>query len=385
MASHKSADASLQAGDLFASAGIQLPTAPRPPGSRSKEEKASAAVLARRNESQILAFTPRDFVLCCLPLQQPAEHILGPDGKPVVEREVPRKNGRVQRFYKHTLSTSWVRRNGHTELRLTTDHPEVGLPFGEDLLTLIWLVTAFNAAGCPEDNILRFRSASDVLRSFRRELTGSAFLRLRESLERLMAVTVRITETSSDPRQMRTGRYGILRSIDAFIGHPNQTTLWQNVIEFDHGFARDMRENRIPIDWQSLLALASASRHLYVWEAWRSFRAREKGEKEVYIPVFKPGGLWEQLGSEVEDAGKRRQCIRKWHSDVLRVWPECPNTLMKDASALIVRPAEAVGDNSKLELPGVSRRPPVPLLSADQRAAMKPTLQLVRTDSDDQE
>ncbi|RKH92984.1 replication protein RepA [Corallococcus sp. AB038B] len=371
-------------GDLFEAAGVEVPSLPRIAGrTKTDATNAAAALIARRHDSQLLAFTPRDFILCCLPLQQPAERVLDATGQPVIAEERATAGGKVKRAYQRKLSTSWIRRNGSAELRLTTDQPDVGLPFGEDLLTLCWLVTAFNAAGCPEDNRLRFRSSADVLTAFNLQHSGSAFRRLRDSLARLMAVTVRVTMHTDDPRQLKTSRYNLIRTLDAFVGHPNQHALWQNVVELDHHFAQDLREHRVPIDWHSLLALSAASRHLYVWEAWRSYRVHSEGRKEVNISLFKPGGLWDQLGSEAESPGKRKQSIRKWHAEVLRVWPECPNRLTKDAEQLIVRPAQAVSENAKLILPGISRTPPVALLSEEARAAMKPTLRLRRLPSND--
>lgn len=310
------------------------------------------AVLARRDAEQLLAFTPRDFVLFGLPYQQPVTAEADPSGT-VVRRRL----------------TTYERRNGSRVFKLIGD-AELGLPYGQDRLLVIWLATAFKAAGQPADNVIRFRAASDILRAF--DLppnSGFSFARLRDGLRRLHATTYLANDTADEKRSLMLRRYQLMASADLWFestSHPNQATLWQNRIQLDPAFAADLRSQAVPVDLNSIRALKAnpAALDLYVWQAHRSWRIRAEAAGEVRIRVFGPGGLLEQLGSQVTSVRKARQLVRQWHRDVQTVWPECPNRLTTDGDYLVLRGADAVRD-AKLELPGVTPRPPVPLVGRD--------------------
>lgn len=125
------------------------------------------AVVARSERKQDLGFSPRDFVLCGLPL-------------------------------KRQVGTVYKRRNGNLLLKVVAD-PDAGLPFGQDRLLPIWLATAFKVAGEPEDNTIRFRSAHDILRAFELPNSGLEFRRLAE----------RFAGCSGLPSSPRISRLGV--------------------------------------------------------------------------------------------------------------------------------------------------------------------------------
>ena len=123
------------------------PTLPPPPQmpKKTKKKEPSLRLVHRVNQviqareayplGQELGFCGREFVLCGLPYRKPQ-------------------------------ALKYERRNGSFVLKITGD-PDFGVPYGQDRLLPIWLATAFYQMGCPSDNRIRFRWASDLVRAFR--------------------------------------------------------------------------------------------------------------------------------------------------------------------------------------------------------------------------
>lgn len=298
---------------------------------RNRGELAARAIEARRDGAQDLGFAARDFVMCGLP-------------------------------YKRSQSSVYERRNGNFVLRVVGD-PRVGLPFGEDRLIPIWLATAFQAMGRPDDNVIRFRCATDILRVFGLPLNGTQRARLRERIARVFGATYFVEDTSRGKEGLRAEKYSLIRSVDLWFHHRehlNQYTLWNNVIELDATFAADLRRGSVPIDLDGVRALKAnpAALDLYVWEAWRSFRLAASGRRDAEVPLFGDVGLIAQLGSEAKRPRKAKELLKRAHQLVRSVWPDCPNEIIGDV--LLVRPALAIRKGGKLSLEGVTDRPPPP-------------------------
>jgi hypothetical protein len=105
--------------------------------SKRKLREVEGMELVRRNReqgTQTLCFSSRPFVLCGLPVRQL------PQGQLIYER-----------------------RNGHFLLQIT-GHPEYGVPFGQDRIVPIFLATL---AVQQKSQVIRFRSASEMLETFR--------------------------------------------------------------------------------------------------------------------------------------------------------------------------------------------------------------------------
>lgn len=292
---------------------------------------------ARQLKELALGYCVREFVLCGLPY------------KPIKEREFVRQNG---------------------DLRLTViGDSELGVPYGQDRLILIWLSTAFQAAGKPAHNRIYFRSASDILRALGLPIDGHERKLLRERLERVFKATyvVEYREKQKDGSVIWVAkRYQLISEIKLWFQrseHGNQYTLeeeWPNFIELDPHFAEDLRTRSLPIDLNTAIALkrSPAVLDFYAWQAWRSYRLYKNKQKELRVPIFGPYGLWKQFGSVATEKIYIKRLLRRWQKELLKYWPECPNELTSDAEWLIVRPAIAVPQHTKLSIPGVRRKPP---------------------------
>lgn len=291
---------------------------------------------SRQLKELSLGYCAREFVLCGLPY------------KPIKEKEFVRQNG---------------------DFRLKVLGGELGVPYGQDRLIPIWLASAFQASGKPAHNRIYFRSASDILRAFDLPINGREMQLLRERLERVFQATY-VAEYKEKQDNGTTlwaaRRYQLIRAVKLWFQRnepENQHTLdvlWPNFIELDPYFAQDLRERSLPIDLNTIRALkrSPAVLDFYAWQAWRSYRVLKNKGKEIRVPVFGPYGLWEQFGSISTEERYIKRLLRRWQTDLLKYWPECPNRLTPNAEWLVVRPALAVPRDTKMTIPGVVRRPP---------------------------
>ncbi len=321
---------------------------PTPSTTRQKNRVArlTQAIEARADHEQSLGFCVRDFVLCSLP-------------------------------YKRQAGNFYERKNGSLLFQVVA-HPKYGLPFGQDRLIPIWLASAFQAMGKPEDNTIRFSCASDLLRAFGLEPGGSQLRELRGRIERVFGATF-FSHDPAPKRALLAEGYRLIRRVALwFHDHKpqNQHTLWQNSITLSAEFADDLRETSLPVDLETIRAFkeSPAALDLYAWQAWRSYRLlQSRYKRPVCIPVFGPDGLLAQLGSSLssglEKSRKARQLVRRWQALICESWKDCPNRLSQDGDYLFLRPGRAVALGTKLELPGVVRNPP-PMRITDTRECL---------------
>jgi Plasmid encoded RepA protein len=325
---------------------------PKPP-QKPKRRKTTNRLLNRADQVQVsvdaraffeqnLAYQAKEFLLCGLPYQQPKK----------------------QQF---------ERRNGHFSCKLIGDE-KVGLPYGQDRLLIIWMATAFQLLGCPEDNIIRFRSASDIVRAFyhngqERSPTGQERVRIKERFQRLFYTTYYFATHS---RGYFNGEsFRLIRRTRLWFNteKPNAHWLWQNYIVLSNEFADLIRKGSIPIDLDTVRGLkeSPATLDLYIWLSWRTYKLKTDGG----VPLFGPAGLFAQLGTATIEPRKARQQLKAWLHTISLFWPQCPAELSEDGEYLLLHPPRAYEEfaiqaNVSILLPGVTKNPPVRLLSDDE-------------------
>ena len=123
-----------------------------------REVDGIALVRSNREEGkQNLCFSSRPFVLCGLPLRPL------PPGQFMYER-----------------------RNGNFILQIT-GHPDFGVPYGQDRIVPIFLATL---AVQQKSQVIRFRSASEMLETFGMHKGGKEYRRLVAAFERIFGATI---------------------------------------------------------------------------------------------------------------------------------------------------------------------------------------------------
>jgi hypothetical protein len=325
------------------------PKPPKKPRLIKRVDQVEVAVDARAFFEQSLAYQVKEFLLCGLPYQQPKK----------------------QQF---------ERRNGNFSCKLIGDE-KVGLPYGQDRLLILWMATAFQKLGCPEDNTIRFRSASDVVRAFyhrgqEREPAGTERTRIKERFERLFYTTYFFEDKRT--RYSDRESFRLIRRTRLWfnVEEPNAHWLWQNLIVLSTEFADLIRKGSIPIDLETVRGLkeSPATLDLYIWLSWRTYKLKE----EAGVPLFGPTGLFAQLGTATTDPYKAKQQLKVWLRAVSHFWPHCPAKLSEDGQYLLIHPPKAhdefaIQTNAAILLPGVTKKPPVPLLSNEELG--KPTIE----------
>jgi len=286
--------------------------------SKQKLRRADAIAcvrLKRQEANQNLGFASRPFVLCGLPIKKPAV------GQLLHER-----------------------RNGQFSLQVT-GHPSYGLPWGQDRLIPIFLATL---AIRQQSQMIRFRSAAEMLESFGMQQGGTQYRRLVAAFQRIFGATIFFgTDTQRERAAVvHQARFNFMSEARIWYSRDaDQATLpgggFQNEIVLSNEFFKEIMSHPIPTDMEAAKALSCspAALDLFMWLSYRCFVA--KGRERV--PLFGDFGLVSQLGSsEYARPRKFRERLEGWLDLVRAMWPECPAALDTTGTGLWVDRAAAV-------------------------------------------
>jgi len=363
--------------------GLERPvTAVQVADSRLKRqaEVEADAQLARDRREQTLTYTPIDALRFGIPLQRPPASI-----------------------------TTWeclTVLDGQTcVVRLIAD-PKVGLPFGNDLVPLIWCATAFRILRFPEDRIIRVVSGAEMARWQYPQFVGKkvpywARRQVAESIARWGACFIRIlplNEVGPDQRSPHLcfENQTVIRRAELGFGEPamkrgrtkkrNQHTLAQlaftDWIEFTPWGAK-LLAHSAPVDAESIYALMSSplAVRFYLLQAQRSWQLAKQGASAVRVRLFTNMGLTKQLGMTGGPRDCRRQ-LKDAQDRILKVWRDCPNRLVLDGNhqereGLYLEPGWAMmTEDGESTLSGVLRdgsaKPVLPPSEGDQRLSIRP-------------
>jgi hypothetical protein len=270
---------------------------------RLKQAEGIALVRSNREEGrQSLAFVSRPFVLCGLPVRRPpADQIL------------------------------FERRNGNFLLQIT-GHPQFGLPFGQDRLVLVFLATLAVRQKC---QVVRFRSAAEMLDTFGMAKGGKEYRRIVAAFERIFGATIFFSTESSRTATtvIHRSRFSFLQEAEIWYSRTSSNPVGENTITLSDEFYAEMTAHPIPTDLEAVkvLAAAPALLDLYMWLGYRCFCAR--GPES--IPLFGPFGLTTQLGCvEYSRPSRFRAMLEQWLRTIRVLWPECPAAISKDGKSL---------------------------------------------------
>src|SRR5438270_10189118 len=280
-----------------------------------RQDAGRCMVRTKREEGmQNVGFSSKPFVLCGLPVRQPAA------GEMLYER-----------------------RNGDFVLQIT-GHPNYGLPFGQDRIVPIYLATL---AVRQQSQTIRFRTAAEMLQTFGMHKGGKEYRRLLAAFERIFGATIFFgTDTlSGTARVVQRSRFSFFNEARIWYSRdPEQYPVsdqFENVIVLSDEFYREIVAHPIPADLEAvkLLAGAPAVLDLFMWLSYRCFLA--KGRET--IPLFGPRGLASQIGS-IEYARSRRfrEKLDGWLDSIRVLWPECPAKISSDGISLEVNRGAAV-------------------------------------------
>jgi hypothetical protein len=231
-----------------------------------------------------------------------------------------------------------VRHDGDVKITLKGDRHH-GLPFGADILTLLW---TFTTALDRNSRTIRFKAGADILREMDLPMAGSNYRAIMQSFRRIYGASYHFEWSEVIPGKGKSwrGRQGFL--FDAL-------HLWFHKDNAQFTLADESFENEIVLSefaWNWLqnspwlrtaeayaLRQSPGAIQLYLIIAARGPRLR--GPRDlVDIPVTGPNGLDKQIGGATY-AGAQfrwRQLLGKWLEEIKIMWPECPAELVDFSS-----------------------------------------------------
>jgi len=234
--------------------------------------------------------------------------------------------------------SSYARRNG-PYLVAFISHPKLGVPYGQDRLIPIFLATLFSAMGCPSDNRVRFLYARDLLRLFGLPEDGPHYQRLKEGFWRWNHTQVSLESCFVTRRGKAESLILIPRS---HLWHQEaEADELPNEICLDSRWADEIRQHPIPIDLQTVKALAAypGALDFYCWQIWRCYNLTE----ETRVPLQGEAGLFAQIGCLAGQPAKElKRRISEWQGRIKSLWPDCPNAFSPDGKAFLLQPCKAL-------------------------------------------
>ena len=154
----------------------------------------------------------------------------------------------------------YERRNGHFVLQVT-GHPDFGVPFGQDRLVPIFLATL---AVRQKSQLIRFRTAAEMLESFGMHTGGKEYRRLVAAFERIFGATIFFgTDTlGGKVKVIQRARFNFLREAQIWYSRtPDQRILsaeFENVIMLSDDLYQEIVAHPVPNDLEAVKLLAAS-------------------------------------------------------------------------------------------------------------------------------
>lgn len=274
--------------------------------------------LQREKNTQNIGYLAKPFLLCGLPFKAP-------------------KN-----------TNHYQRANG-TEIIEINGSPEYGLPFGADILVLVWISTLailkMKAGKVPR--VIEFPRASDMLRALGLPLDGRTYRRMQARFLRIFNAT--FFYGNKKEARVSMFRAHFFDAVDLwFTPDLDSSSLpgedfKNNRVVLSEAFATDLEVHHPPVEMEAVKLWANKPGQLYfyLWLVYRCFVARGCSR----IALMGPGSLKQQCGVEGYNSIPQgrfdfRAKVKRWLAEIKRVWPDCPAELefRTSGDALIVRP-----------------------------------------------
>ncbi len=194
---------------------------------------------------------------------------------------------------------------------------DVGLPYGSKSRLLL-LHLCSEAIRQQSPNLEVENSFTSFARSIGLDTSGRNLKTLRQQIQRMSAVSMKLSKTYGDTVEVFQGNL-FSRFQAQTPPDPDQLTFWTSNIEFSPHFYMSLKNNAVPLSKDALMALKHSARAIDIY-AWLAHRLRR-------IPVGQPVSLkWTSLRFQF---GERNQAMRSFKirfmdalKQVLCVYPQ---------------------------------------------------------------
>ena len=246
--------------------------------------------------------------------------------------------------FKPVKGSYYKRTNGNEVLEVSAGSPDHALPFGEDILVLIWVSTLAVLSKDSQTGkiprVIEFKRAADMLKAFGLPVDGRTYERMQERFLRVFYANFYYGMKNGKGRaKLYAVRF--FDEIDLWFTRDLETEslpgddFVNNRIKLSEAFAADLEAHSPPIDLEAVKMWANAPGQLYfyMWLVFRCYAARA----ESRIPLMGPTGIKEQCGVQGyggEDGPSNfKRKVKGWLAGVKTAWPDCPVTLTSEGGA----------------------------------------------------
>jgi hypothetical protein len=261
----------------------------------------------------------RPLALCPFPAQPLKKRELIENGKHIEEHNV-----------------LWKRRTGTIEVEVL-GHPEYGVPYGQDILIILFLAYEAIRQNSRKIKVKFFR---DFCRMFDINIDdGRRFKNVANSLNRIENAKFS-WKNKSEIDINRGFNYIYIDEINIYNSpkSPSQKSLFEQYILLSEKFWDEINKYKIPFNIEAVKYLKGRTSYLnfYVWLSYRVavnyLIGKKKGEVLIdFIPFWGESGLINQLSTQITRRPDVRRQIKKWLKQTKELWPECPAEIEGDA------------------------------------------------------
>ena len=180
-----------------------------------------------------------------------------------------------------------------------------------------------------ESQVIRFRTAAEMLETFGMHRGGKEHRRLIAAFERIFGATMFFGTDIATTRAkvVQRSRSNFLREAQIWYNRQADQRVpgdeFENIIVLSDEFYKEVLAHPIPTDLEAVKVLSSAPAvlDLFMWLVYRCFVSRGP----EFIPIFGQCGLVRQIGS-VEYSLERRFLakLEQWLGTIRVMWLGCP-------------------------------------------------------------
>ncbi len=284
-----------------------------------KQEKLKQIKNDRKLLSQNLGWLFRPLALCPFPAQPLKKRELIENGKHIEEH-----------------NTLWKRNAGDIEIEIL-GHPVYGVPYGQDILIILFLSYEAIRQNSRKIKVKFFR---DFCEMFDININdGRRFKNVINSLNRIE--NSKFTwRNKKNPDVKDNLSYIYIDEIKIYNNpkYPKQKSLFEQYILLSERFWDEINKYKIPFNLEAVKYLKGRTSYLnfYLWLSYRVainyLVGKKEGKAKIdFIPFWGENGLLNQMSTRITKRNDVRVQIKKWLKQAKELWSECPVEIEGDA------------------------------------------------------
>ena len=299
----------------------------------------------RQNACQELGWLFRPLALCPFPAQS-----LG-------KIEIIDSSGNKREAFE----IIWKRQAGGFKVEILA-HPDHGVPFGQDILIILYLTIEARKQKSRKIKVNFFRDFCEMFNMNPND--GRKYRLVVDSLNRIRNSKYSWTD-ERDPNRLRGVDYIYIEDMDLYCNpkNPDQKPMFDQYILLSERFWDELNRHKVPLNLDAIRLLKTKSAHLnfYIWLSYRvavnflknknnqdeyKKRLTDPNQKEKmvgshppeaekeYLPYWGENGLTNQLCTQIKKKIHFRSHLKSYLKTAKAIWPKCPVEI--DGDSLVI-------------------------------------------------